>query len=84
MSLSSCSRDGITEWDTDLLVPLAEAHLGVEDLIPDSNIISDNSAPLIIRLNFDYNLIPDDSLLKIPDTLITDNISLPVSFNLPS
>ncbi len=84
MSLSSCSRDGITEWDTDLLVPLAEAHLGVEDLIPDSNIISDNGAPLIIRLNFDYNLIPDDSLLKIPDTLITDNISLPVSFNLPS
>lgn len=84
ISFSSCSRDRITEWDTDVLVPLAEAHLGIEDLIPDSNIISSQGDPLVIRLFFDYNIIPDDSLLKIPDTVITDNISLPVNFNLPA
>ncbi|MEX1187925.1 MAG: hypothetical protein WED33_01620 [Bacteroidia bacterium] len=82
--LSSCQRDGITEWDTDILAPLAEARLTVADLFADSLIISDEGQPLVIKLDFDYKLIPDDSLLRIPDTLLTDDISLPINFNLPS
>ena len=82
--LSSCNNDKITEWDTDVILPLAEGSLGLQNLIPDSIITSDSGEPLFIRIEFDYNLIPEDSLIRIPDTLLSEEISLPLNFSLPS
>jgi len=80
----SCKRDGQTEWDTELVSPILLTEFTVSDLVPDSLIISDNGEPLIIRYTTSYNIIPDDSLLRIPDTLLANSISLPVTFGLPA
>ena len=80
----SCNKDAKTEWDTDILLPLAEASFSIDDLVADSNIISQPGQPLVLRFVDEFELIPKDSLLVIPDTMITDGISFPVSFDLPS
>ncbi len=81
---TSCNRENETSWDTAVLAPLAEGRLGVNDLIPDSFITSAAGAPLYLRIEFTEDLIEKDSLLRIPDTVITDAISLPVNLTLPS
>jgi hypothetical protein len=80
----SCKEDRQTEWDTELLAPILLAEFSVGDLVPDSLIISQEGEPLVIRYKTTYNIIPDDSLLRIPDTLLANSISLPVTFGLPA
>lgn len=82
--MQSCKRDNHTEWDTDVLTPILETEFSVSDFIVDSLVISPNGDPLVIRYTNTYNLIPDDSLLRIPDTLFGNSISLPITLGLPA
>jgi hypothetical protein len=81
---ASCSNEENTSWETELIGPLAETKLTIEDIIPDSLIISNPGDPLIIRYESILSLIPSDSILSIPDTTIENSFSLPIDFNLPS
>jgi hypothetical protein len=82
--ISSCSREEQTSWDIDVLAPLAETRLSVENLIADSLIISASGDPVLIRYENQFNLIPNDSLYNIPDTSFSSSFSLPFSINLPA
>ncbi len=82
--LNACRKEEATSWDTRLLTPIAEAELSVEDIIPDSLIISANGDPILIRYENTLSLIPYDSVLQIPDTSIVQNFIFPVPFTLPA
>ena len=80
----SCSREEQTSWDVDVLAPLAETRLSIENLIADSLIASASGEPILIRYEGRFNLIPNDSLYYIPDTSFSSSFSLPFSINLPA
>ncbi|MFN3918223.1 MAG: hypothetical protein ACK4K0_10820 [Flavobacteriales bacterium] len=78
----SCKRKHDASWDADYSVPLGKASLTVNDLLADSllSLNPDNSLNLVI----DYNLLrfSIDSLIEIPDTILTDAYTLPFPFPL--
>ena len=80
----SCSREEKTSWDIDVVTPLAETRLSVNNLIADSLIVSASGNPVMIRYENQFNLIPNDSLYFIPDTSFSSSFSLPFSINLPA
>jgi len=82
--LISCSQEDQTSWDIDILAPLAETRLSVNNLIADSLIVSASGDPVLIRYENQFNLIPNDSLYFIPDTSFSSSFSLPFSINLPA
>jgi hypothetical protein len=82
--LSNCANDKRTEWDTNLLAPLATFNLEVSDLIADSLITSNAGEPIIIRYENEFNLIPIDSVLQFPDTIFEESFTTPFSFNIPA
>jgi hypothetical protein len=81
---SACRSDEKTSWDIDVIAPLAETRLGLDNLLADSNIISAPGEPLVVRFESNLSLLPTDSIFSIPDTIIGNSFSLPISFNLPS
>lgn len=82
--LTACRTDEQTSWDIDVIAPLAEARLGLDDILADSNIISAPGDPLVVRFESNLSLLPTDSIFSIPDTTIGDSFALPINFNLPS
>ncbi len=84
LMLSNCNKNEKTEWDTNILGPLATFNIGVTDLIADSLIISDPAQPVFIRYIDEFNLIPIDSVLQFPDTAFEENYSTPFSFTIPA
>jgi len=84
ITLNNCSSDKKTEWDTNILGPLATFNLGVTDLIADSLIISNPDEPVFIRYVDEFNLIPIDSVLQFPDTAFQETYATPFSFTIPA
>ena len=82
--LAACRSDDQTAWDIDVIAPLAETRLGLDDLLVDSTILSAPGDPLIVRFESNLSLLSTDSIFSIPDTTIGDTFSLPINFNLPS
>ncbi|MEZ5173029.1 MAG: hypothetical protein R2850_05900 [Bacteroidia bacterium] len=82
--MHSCRSEDETSWETAVLAPLAEATISVTDLIPDSLISSDAGTPVYLRVEFNEDIIEKDSVLRIPDTIITDQLQLPVNLVLPA
>ncbi|MFN5371566.1 MAG: hypothetical protein ACK5B6_08905, partial [Bacteroidia bacterium] len=82
--LTACRSDEQTSWDIDVITPLAEARLGLDDILADSTIISAPGDPLVVRFESNLSLLPTDSIFSIPDTTIGDSFALPINFNLPS
>jgi hypothetical protein len=82
--LGACRSDESTSWDMALNAPLAQAELSLENIIPDSLIISEKDSPIVIRYESMLSLIPSDSVLKIPDTSFIEQFIFPLSFSLPA
>ncbi|MBX7202926.1 MAG: hypothetical protein IT240_06960 [Bacteroidia bacterium] len=80
---SSCRREQHTSWDVDLLGPLAETSLGLENLIADSLLYSNTDEPLSLRFERTLSLFPADSVFRIPDTTFYQTYSFPLAVNLP-
>lgn len=76
----SCRKDFEgPNWDLDLLSPLIKTSLNLNDLLPDSVLVTnpDTSLKLVYQTNiFDVDM---DSLYKIPDTTISDIYTMSVS-----
>ena len=72
-TLFACRKDfEKPSWDVDILAPLIKTSLTLDDLLADSviQVNPDTSIKLVYQSNiFDVDM---DSLLKIPDTTITD------------
>ena len=85
--LSSCRRDSSTNWNTDILAPLATTTLSINNLVRDSVLHTNpDSSVSIVFSNNVYTLNLADQYIHIPDTSIgqkynLDSLGLPnVSF----
>ena len=78
----SCKEDNvITAWDVDLLAPVITTSLNLGDLLNDTILTSDADGKLRLFLERDLLNLSFDSILKIPDTTIIQNLSLPFTLN---
>ena len=78
--LPSCKQDaGNAEWDIDVLAPVLTTTLSLNDLVEDSLLVSNPDSSLKLLYVNDFSNLVIDTLLKIPDTTVTNNLSLPVS-----
>ncbi|HEY0261692.1 MAG TPA: hypothetical protein VGB95_01605, partial [Chitinophagales bacterium] len=73
--LTSCRKDDKTNWDTNLLAPLASTSLSISDLVKDSlaEVNSDNTVNLVFRSTI-YELNLADQYIHIPDTSIGQTV----------
>lgn len=80
--LSGCKKED-SGWDSDLLSPLMKTRLDFTNFINDTLLYSDENGMLSLRFKSVFELIPLDSLLLLPDTTIVNELSLPISINIP-
>jgi hypothetical protein len=80
--LFSCKREDRTEWDVDALFPLAKAHLTISDLIPDSLITTSEDGLVYLRYEENLTDLDLDSLVQIPDTVIHESFSTPLTVSI--
>ncbi len=82
VALSSCKEDlANTGWDVDILAPVLRSRLDMSNLVADSLITADANGALRLRVETPFIDLPLDSILKIPDTVITKTIGLPNPLN---
>ena len=81
--LSSCRRDSSTNWNTDIIAPLATTTLSINNLVRDSVLHTNpDSSVSIVFSNNVYTLNLADQYIHIPDTSIgqkftVDSLGLP-------
>ena len=83
--VASCKRDSQTNWNTDILAPLATTNLTINNLVKDSILHTNADSSLsIVYQNTVYSLNLLDQYIHIPDTSIgqtyfVDSLALPHS-----
>ncbi|HLP52350.1 MAG TPA: hypothetical protein VK154_15785, partial [Chitinophagales bacterium] len=84
ITIAACKKDAKTNWDTEMLVPIATSNLSLQNLITDTGIItnSDQSLTLAFKSTL-FQLSLADKLIRIPDTAIGQRFTLD-SFRLPN
>lgn len=79
----SCRKDFSPSWETNLLVPIANTNLTINNIITDSLISEnpDNSLSLVFR-NDIYTFSPD-SIFSFPDTITSKIYNVPLVLTIP-
>lgn len=75
---SSCKKDAKTNWETELLIPIATTNLTLRNLVKDTSILktnSDNSMKLVYNSQL-YNFNLAEQIVNIPDTSIGQKFNL--------
>lgn len=73
---AACKREP-SEWDVDIVAPVATATLTIEDVAPDGYVVANGDGSLkVVYQNTIYTL-PIDSLLKLPDTTFNYPLNIP-------
>lgn len=72
----SCKRNELTRWDTSILAPIAEANLGLNDLIADSLLVTNSDGSYRMVYNYETLLDSFGDYLNVPDTLNKVSVSL--------
>jgi hypothetical protein len=72
---------GDPSWDTEILAPLVNASLDINNLLPDSVLQANADSSLKIVYNNDIYNLNIDSLFVIPDTTIHNSYGIPFNFN---
>ncbi len=81
---AACKKDSRTRWDADVLVPLLNTNLSLQNLVKDSTIRANADSSLVIAFNKTlYELNLANQIVHIPDTAIGQKFSLD-SLKLPS
>jgi hypothetical protein len=75
--ISGCKKESKTEWDSELLAPIARTTLSIENLVKDSlaRVNGDDYVTLVYNATI-YELNLADQLIKIPDTSILQKITV--------
>lgn len=82
--LISCRKDmEKPSWDTQILAPLINSSLGINNILPDSILQTNADSSMKIVFENDIYKLNIDTLFKIPDTIIKNsyNIPIPYTFN---
>lgn len=75
--LYSCRKEEDTMWDVAVLTPIANGHLSIMDILPDSlsEVQADGGVDLVYRQTlFSYNFVEEN--ISIPDTIVETFVSL--------
>jgi hypothetical protein len=75
---SSCKKDARTQWDTEMLVPIATTNLSLSNLVKDST-IKTNPTDNSLTLSFNkalYTFSLAEQVVNIPDTSIGQRFNL--------
>lgn len=67
-------------WDTEVLAPILNAHLDVNNLLPDSLLQANADSSLKIVYQSDIYNLNMDTLFSIPDTTINNGYALPFPY----
>jgi len=82
LAFTGCKEDvGNVGWDVDILAPLIHTNLTLGDLVADSVFVADANGALRLKIETSLIDLPLDSILKIPDTTVTNPIALPLALN---
>lgn len=75
--LAACRKDwGNPSWDTGIVMPLAKSTLTIDDLLADSIIQANPDSSVTLVYQNDFYTITPDTLVKIPDTTISNAYSI--------
>ncbi|CAG0972433.1 MAG: hypothetical protein HND27_06610 [Bacteroidetes bacterium] len=81
LSLACRKKGAKPNWEIDSLLPLFETSLSIADIAGKDFVKNnpDNSVSVVFKENFyDLNI---DSLVQIPDTIITEQLNIPFNMN---
>jgi len=69
-------------WDTQLLAPLVNASLSINNILPDSILQANADSTMKIVFQNDIYNLSMDTLFQIPDTILRNSYTLPFAFTL--
>lgn len=76
----SCRKDiGNAEWDTDIISPLINTELSLNNLIADSLIHTQNDSSVVLVYDNTLYQVSIDSLVEFPDSITHQYFHIPVS-----
>lgn len=78
----SCRKETIASWDVDITGPVVSSKLNIRNFLTDSLFTTGANGVLNLRYNREVAYIKVDSLLKLPDTTITNTYTTPVTLTL--
>lgn len=84
LTIAACKKDARTNWDTEMLVPIATSNLTLQNLVKDSGVVTNPDQSLTLAYKstlFQFNLA--DRFIRIPDTSIGQRFTLD-SLRLPN
>ncbi len=67
-----CRKNNGTNWDVDLIFPVVNSQLNIKNFIGDSIFKTDNTGLLNLSVTRTITAIKLDSLIRLPDTTITN------------
>src|ERR1019366_1204869 len=76
-AIASCRKNQHTQWNTELLVPIATSNLSLLNLVKDSSLVTNADQSLTLAYNkplYQFNLA--DQVVHIPDTSIGQKFTL--------
>lgn len=75
--MPSCKKGQSTEWNTQLLIPIASTNLSLQNLVKDSSLVVNKDSSLTLAYQsslYQFNLA--NQIIKIPDTAIGQKFTL--------
>ncbi|MDQ3101070.1 MAG: hypothetical protein M3R08_06765, partial [Bacteroidota bacterium] len=79
IALGGCQKQEPARWDIDLLGPLVKTSLSINDLIPDSLLITDDNGYISLLYRDELFALRLDTVINYPDTSFLYNYSLPIA-----
>lgn len=77
----SCRKEiGKPSWDTEILAPIVNASLNINNILPDSVLQSNVDSSMKIVYEGDIYKLSMDTLFNIPDTTIKNNFNIPFAY----
>lgn len=79
--LVSCRKD--PSWDIDIQMPVFSAELGINDFVADSMLTTDADSLLVLVIDKELYAVDADSLVDMPDSLLSYRYIIPFTMSLP-
>lgn len=70
-------------WDTEVLAPLVNASMNIDNILPDSILQTNADSSMKIVYEGDIYKISMDTLFNIPDTIIKNSFNIPFAYTFP-
>lgn len=71
-----CEPDQKARWDSDIVLPLAQANLSINDFEGENYQIENSDGALRFVYSYEFGNLTTDTLFQVPDTTITKTVSL--------